>query len=319
MTALFLIILITCAISFCCSVMEGFILSVTTAELENLKQKAPSAGAELERYKNELDGTTAAILTLNTIANVVGSALAGWLAGVIFGKVGLGILTAVLTAVVLLFCEILPKNIGVMYRKSLVRKMIWALRITRVLMGPFVIFARFFIRRVLPRPRAISDAEHEAEVMTLINKGTREGVFSVTERTLIANTFELDDKKVFEIMTPLAKVVAFDGAERLASLLRRIDRVEFSRFPVFEGGRILGVVEREEILGAGAGDKFEMEVRELARPVMFVPEGMPLADLLNNFLKNRQEFAMVEGESSQTLGVVTMTDIMEHLFGRRRA
>lgn len=319
MIALVLILIFTCLISFLCSVMEGFILSVTTAEIENFKTAHPKQGKRLERFKGEIEGTTAAILTLNTVANVVGSSMAGWLAGGLFGNVGVAIMTACLTVVVLMFCEILPKSIGVFYRRLLVGTLTNFLEITRALMRPIVILAKGFIKLVLPRPVANTEEEREQEVMTLINKGTSDGVFSVTEREVITNTLHLDDRAVREIMTPLEEVVALQANERMGSVMRRMGGIKFSRILVFEESHFVGVVLREDLLHAAAMDRHDDEVRVFTKPVMVVADSATLADLLGGFLKNRQEIAVVEGSVHQTLGIVTMADVLEHLFGKRTA
>jgi Mg2+/Co2+ transporter CorB len=112
-------ILLTIGISFMCSMLEAIVLSTTVTEIERLKKSRPRRGLRLEIIKHELDATISAILTLNTIANTLGSMLIGSLAATLFNEVVVGILSGLLTLAVLVFSEVLPKSLGVAYRKTL--------------------------------------------------------------------------------------------------------------------------------------------------------------------------------------------------------
>jgi len=319
MGLLITVFIFTVLSSALCSMMEGFILSITTAEIEAIKEKHPKKGKRLEKYKSDIEGTSAAILTLNTLCNVAGSATLGYLAGEMLGSTGLAAVTASLTFGILLAGEILPKNAAVIYRAELQGLMIFCLRVVLTLLRPIASIARKIIRWALPRPKALSIEEaNEREVLLLVNKGLREGIFSTTERAVIANAIELDDWEAVEIMTPVGKIVGLEADTQMQDVLKQINRINFSRIPVYDGPKsnYIGYVLRDDLLQASALDQHSQMVDELTKPMVLVPADMTVADLLQHFLKSKQKLAFVSSPSQKILGIVTLTDIVELLVGR---
>ncbi len=316
MTLLLAILALTLGISFFCSLLEGFILSISTAEIEALKQRHPSIGQRLELLKTQIEHTTAAILTLNTIANAAGSAFAGYLAGRLFGAQGVAILTVILTLILLLFCEILPKNMGVLFRRNL------AVFLTRILdmvvffMRPLANLCKRFVTAVLPPRTRISDEERAEEVLLLMNKAHRDGIFSVTEHEIVSNTLALDDIPLSRLMTPLGNILALPANESVSSVLRHIGN--FSRLPVYDGAKFIGVALRDDLLHASALDRHDQTVRSLMKPLLIVKSELSAIDVLQQLVKNRQELCLLEGPSGQTLGLITMDDLLGALLGRKK-
>lgn len=299
--------------------MEGFILSITTAEIEAIKEKSPKQGKKLERYKTDIEGTSAAILTLNTLCNVAGSATLGFLAGEMLGSTGLAAITASLTFGILLVGEILPKNAAVIYRWQIKSIMIFFLQVVMTLLRPIASVARRIIRWALPRPKELSKEEaNEREVLLLVNKGLREGIFSTTEREVISKAIELDDWEAVEIMTPVGRIVGLEEGTQMQDVLKQIHRIHFSRIPVYDGPKsnYIGYVLRDDLLQASALDQHSQTVDELTKPMVMVPADMSVADLLQHFLKSKQKIAFVSSPSQKIVGIVTLTDIVELLVGR---
>lgn len=310
-----IVILVTLTTSFLCSLLEGYILSTTTAEVEALKAKHPTIGARLEYQKNNIERATAAILTLNTLVNTGGSAISGYLCGELFGSTGVAILTALLTFILLFFCEILPKSIGVLLRQRLGLFLTPVLDVIMLILYPISELSKNFIHAVLPRRLNMSETERQQELLLLVNKAHTDGVFSITEREMIANTLRLDDIPVTRLMTSFDKMVALPADEYLGSVMRHIGTKIYSRLPVYDGPHIVGIVLRDDLLHASALDNHTITVRSLIKPVLRISSEASLADLLQQLLKNRQEMCIVEGLAQQTLGLVTMDDVIKHLLG----
>lgn len=318
-TLIVIVVLVTFVISFLCSVLEGFILSTTTAEIEALKVRHPLWGRRLEYQKNNIERATAAILTLNTLGNTAGSAISGYLCGEVFGSTGVAILTAILTLVILFCCEILPKSIGVLFRQPLGLILTPLLDLVMWLLYPISVLAKWFVHAVLPRRMHTTEAERQQELLLLVNKAHVDGVFSITEREMISNTLRLDDVPATVVMTPFDKIVALPADEYLGSVMRHIGSKAFSRMPVYDGGQIIGLVLRDDILQASAQDRHTLSVRSLIKPVLRLQNTATIADLLQLLLKNRQELCLIEGANNQTLGLATMDDIIKHLLGHKTA
>ncbi len=300
-----------------CSLLEGFILSTTTAEIEALKSRHPKIGARLEYQKNNIERATAAILTLNTLVSTAGSAVSGYLCGELFGSTGVAILTAVLTLVILFFCEIFPKSLGVLLRRRLSLLLTPLLDVIMWVFFPVSELSRNFIHAILPRHLHTTETEHHQDLMLLVNKAHTDGVFSITEREMISNTLCLDDVPATSIMTPFDKMIALPADEHLGSVMRHIGTKLFSRLPVYDGAKIVGIVLRDDLLHASALDNHTTVVRSLIKSVLRISSGASVADLLQYLLKNRQEMCIIEGPSQQTLGLATMDDVVKHLLGRR--
>ena len=317
LTLLIAVIALTLVISWLCSLLEGFILSITTAEIESVKAQHPLLGTRLEFQKNNIERATAAILTVNTLANIAGSSIGGYLCGELFGSTGVAILTVALTLVVLFFCEILPKSMGFFFRRRLAIVLTPILDVLMWLLQPISGFSRWLVHVLLPRRGLATEEEREQEVLLLVNKGHQDGFFSLTERSMISNTLRLDDLPVSGIITPLERIVALPADEPLTSVMRHIGTSGFSRLPVYENSHIIGMVTRSDLLHASALDNHQATVRGLMKPVLKLPGSASIADLLQHLLKNRQEMCIIEGTSSQTLGLATMEDIVKHLLGAR--
>lgn len=316
-TLLVTVIFITLAVSFVCSLLEGFILSITTAEIEALKVKHPHLGTRLEFQKTNIERATAAILTLNTLANTAGSAVSGYICGELFGSAGVAVLTGLLTFIILIFCEILPKTAGVLMRRHLGFFLVPVLDVMIWMCYPVSELSKFFVRLALPQRGRMSETERQQELLLLVNKAHSDGVFSITEREMIANTLHLDDVPVTRIMTPFEKMVALPADEHLGSVMRHIGSKTFSRLPVYEGGQIVGIVLRDDLLHASAVDNHALHVRSLIKPALRISSQASIADLMQQLLKNRQEMCIVESPAQQTLGLATMDDVVKHLLGQR--
>lgn len=315
--AFILAIAFTIGISALCSVLEAMILSTTTAEIERLKNSHPKRGERLEKYTLGLEETSSAILSLNTIANTLGATMVGGLAVQIWPADSniLIKISSIMALAILFFSEILPKNIGVLYRPTLQPILIFPLSWLCALMAPISRVVGFIVRFTL-RPISVP-TDSDAEILLLAEKSAKEGTLTSNERDMINNALSLDELLVNEIMTPRTVVHAIDGQETVGSLLAKSFDIPFARIPVYEenSDNITGIVRRRDILGAKAGGNDGARVKELANEALFVPDNAAASDALQTFLKNRQQLAIAVDEFGSMSGVVTMEDVIEHIIG----
>jgi len=306
-------IVFTFSLSF---VMEALILSTSVIEIETLKKSHPKRGLLLEQLKVGLDETISTILTLNTIAITLGSIIIGGLATKIFGEASLGMVSGVLTLTILIFAEVLPKNLGVSYRRSLQPHVVYPLAFLRNALRPITylcnVVVRFFIRS--PQIHHTSDEE----IILLAERGAMEGSLTKNESTLIANALALDNVRVSEIMTPRSVVTALRKHATVGEVFAEFPNIPFARIPVY--GRnldeITGIVRRRDLLKAKAADHDTESVEKLMQEIHFIPETVTAANALQVFLKTHQQLLLVVDEFGLTAGVVTMEDVMEQLLGR---
>jgi CBS domain containing-hemolysin-like protein len=313
---LFLAVAFTVLVSALCSVLEAMILSTTSTEIESLKRKHPLIGGRLERFKLDIEETTSAILSLNTIANTAGASVSGALAATALGEENVVYFSIALVLGILIFSEVIPKNIGVLYRPALQPVLVFPLHWIRVLMLPVSylckVTVRFFVR---PQP---SSETPDEEILLLAEKSAKEGDLSESERRMISNALSLDTIPVSEIMTPRTVVTALEKDTLVEEVIRDFKNIPFARIPVYEENvdEICGVVRRRDLLAAMTDGKGAATVGSLMFDTVFIPENATASDALQIFLKNHQQLGIVVDEYGSVAGVLTMEDVMESILGQ---
>ncbi|MBE2214565.1 MAG: HlyC/CorC family transporter [Opitutaceae bacterium] len=317
MSAFIVAVIFTVGVSFVCSLMEAMILSTTVTEVEALKKRSPRRGQALERLKNEIGETISTILTLNTVANTLGATIVGGLAAKVFGDAWIGVISGALTVVILIFSEVIPKNLGVAYRESL--QPIAALPLVGLCkaLQPITYLCNLSVR-LFVRKRPQSGTSSDEEIILLAERSAKEGRLSAAESSMIANALSLDEIRVSEIMTPRSVVTALDAAATVAEVFVQYRNIPFARIPVYQDDldHVVGLVRRRDLLNAKANDQDQARVADLKQEVHFVPETVSAATALQLCLKTHQQLLVVVDEFGSIAGVVTMEDIMEHIIGR---
>jgi CBS domain containing-hemolysin-like protein len=313
-----LAIAFTIGVSALCSILEAMILSTTTAEIESLKKSHPKRGQRLEKAKLDIEETSSAILSLNTIANTLGATIVGGLAVQIWTESAnvLYNVSLIMALAILFISEIIPKNVGVLYRTSLQPYLIVPLNGICTIMKPISKVVGLFVRFLLKSQEPETDSDEE--IMLLAEKSEKDGTLTSNEREVINNALRLDEILVDEIMTPRTVVYAFDGADTIGTLFEREKNIPFARIPVYENQRdnITGIVRRRDILSAKAEDRDDVRISELATDTIFVPDSATADDALQTFLKNHQQLAITVDEFGSMAGVITMEDVIEHIIGQ---
>lgn len=311
-----LAIFLTLGISFLCSLMEAIILSTTVTEIEALKKNHPRRGERLERLKLNPEETISTILALNTIANTLGSVIIGGLATTLYGEAAVGVVAAILTFSILIFSEVLPKNLGLAYRRSLQPIIVYPLTWMCATLRPVTYLCGLAIRLVIRTPEA--PAKSDEEIILLAERGAQQGTLSRSESSIIANALSLDDVRVSEIMTPRTVVTALKRNATVGEIFRDYPNIPFARIPVYGKNLddIVGIVRRRDLLKSKANDQDFDLVEKLMQEVHFIPETVTVANALQAFLKAHQQILLVVDEFGATAGVVSMEDVMEHLLGR---
>jgi len=315
MPMLIIAVLLTVLISALCSVIEAMLLSSTAGEIEALRVRSPRAGNLLAQCRERLDESISAILTFNTVAMTLGSFVCGSLAEKMFVEWNRFAFAAGMTIGLLIFGEILPKNIGVLHREKLRPILVWVLYAMRLTTRPLLWLMRPLIKKLLGSAKDEGDASQEIAFLAV--REAQQGNITVQESKLIANALKLDEIHIREIMTPRIVVTAIDKSRTIGELFRDLPNIPFARLPVYDGkmDNIVGLARRRDLLKAKAADQDHLTVAALMHPVVFVPETATAATTLQQFLKNHQQIAVVVDEYGSLAGVVSMEDIFEHLLG----
>lgn len=318
MIELLIVVLAVVLISATCSLFEAVLYSVPISHIESLAQSGHKSGKTLRKLRANVDRPISAILSLNTIANTGGASIAGFIAGNILGKNSIEeyIFSAGFTLAILLFAEVIPKTIGVVYARPIATLIANPLQLLVWIFTPFIILCRLATRLVAKEQKEqdISDEE----LISLARLGRRSGALDPTEAGVIQNILSLKSKTAAQVMTP--RTVVFSLSEDLTVEEARNQKGIWahSRIPIYSEGfeDIVGFVLRREVLAALTNDRNNLKLSELMRPVHFVAETHTLDRILQMFLEQRQHLFIVIDEYSGLAGVLTLEDVLEEILGK---
>ncbi len=315
MTLLIFYVTLALGISFLCSVMEAVLLSVTPSFVAQTERRRPHLSARLRTFKDDVDRPLAAILSLNTIAHTVGAAGAGAQAASIFGDAYVGVISAVLTFLILVLSEIIPKTLGAVYWRQLAAPVVRLLVPTIWLMWPLVRMAQE-LTKILARGKKRVLVSRE-ELTALADLGAQEGVVREEESRILKNLFRLEKVRVRDIMTPRTVVLALPASQTVAQALAANPEIRFSRLPIYGENRddVGGFVLKVDLLLHAAEGKGETPLEALRRPLEVVTESLSLRGLFERLMDRRAQIALVVDEYGGTSGLVTVEDLLETLLG----
>jgi len=302
-------------VSFLCSIMESVLLSTPLSFLNVKEEEGHKSATVFIKLKNNIDRPLSAILSLNTIAHTVGAAGVGAQATILFGDLYFGIISAILTLLILIFSEIIPKTIGARYwrRLALASGIIikWMIFITY----PLVILSGYITRLFSSKEDELSVSREE--ISALANIGTEEGIFEEKENKIIQNLIRLRTVKVSEIMTPRVVVTVVDESMPLEEFLVKKEFLHYSRIPVYADNKdiIVGYIFRQTVFEKLAEDKVNLKLRDIRRSIVVVPQSETLLNLWELLLDKREHIALIVDEYGGMDGIVTMEDIVESILG----
>jgi CBS domain containing-hemolysin-like protein len=265
--------------------------------------------------KANIDKPLSAILSLNTVAHTVGAAGVGAQAVKVFGEAYFGIVSAVLTILILVFTEIIPKTIGARYWKNLTKVSYYTIKSMIFITYPLVVLSSV-ITKVFSKQKNEQTTSRE-EIAALTSIGVDEGLFSDKENRIIQNILRLKNIKVTEIMTPRVVVAVADENLSLQDFLKNKDYLKYSRIPIFSGNdeNITGYVFRQKVFENLAEDKHTLTLKDIKRDIIIVPDNIVLFSLWEKLLEKKEHIALIVDEYGGLDGIVTMEDIIETLLG----
>lgn len=303
-------------VSFMCSILEAVVLSTPQTYVNILKNEGKRT-AEMWAHLKDDDSVRplTAILTLNTIAHTMGAAGVGSQVQQIWGVEVLTAASAILTLAVLFLSEIIPKTLGAAYWKRLSTPtaylLTWFTKTLFFLIGPIQM-----LKSILPSSKNAMVTRDDVAAMA--DLGEIEGALEENEETIIHNLLGLREVMVHEEMTPRTVVSAFDMHQSIKEVLDDNTILRFSRIPVYDEtiDHVRGLVIRSEILMAASRDEWDLQLKDIMKPILKIEQDSTIEQALDVFLTNKQQFALVRDEFGGTSGILTMEDVMETLLGK---
>ncbi|QGY41724.1 DUF21 domain-containing protein [Pseudodesulfovibrio cashew] len=302
-------------VSMFCSVAEAALYSMSWPDIEKLAATGSKSAKLLRKLRSNVDEPITAILTLNTCAHTAGAAVAGWAWANLYGKETLWLFTTGFTVIILIFTEILPKTVGVVYSDRIAPPLARPLRGMVWLFKPLIIFMGMLSRSVSRKKEGPDHTEDDIRAIVALTR--RSGSIKPYEEQSIRNILLLDTKTVEEIMTPRTVVFSLPMDMTVAEARELQASWPHSRIPVYDDDPedVVGVVYRRQVFEALADDLDDLRLADLMRPVRFVLETITLDKLLVKFLGSRLHLCVVLDEYGGVAGVVTLEDVLEEILG----
>ena len=301
------------SISFMCSILEAVLLSTPLSYATMLEEQGKKSAKTLSDYKKNVDRPVAAILSLNTIAHTIGAAGVGSEAVKVFGETYFGVVSAIMTLLILVVSEIIPKTIGASYWRSLAIPSVKIIRVLVFITYPLVLLSEFITKAFSSKEAQVSVSREEVSAM--VNVGASEGVFEAKEKKMIQNFIRLVNVKATEIMTP--NLVVESAPESTALRDFNDEELTFSRIPVYKDNKdyITGYVLRDDVLEKIAEDKFDIRLSDLIRPILSFGEDVTVDVIWEQMIEKKEHISIITDEYGCMRGIVTMEDVIETMLG----
>lgn len=302
-------------VSFLCSVMESVLLSTPISFLNVKKESGYKSATTFIKLKNNIERPLSAILSLNTVAHTIGAAGVGVQATKMFGELYFGIISAILTLLILVFSEIIPKTIGARYWRELALVSGKIINTMVIITFPLVIMTGYITKLFSRNTNELTVSREEISAMA--NIGTKEGIFEEEENKIIQNLIKLKTVKVSEIMTPRVVVTVADENMSLEEFLIKKEFLHYSRIPIYSESNenITGYIFRQTVFEKLAEKKTNLKLRDICREIVIVHEFQTLFSLWEVLLDKKEHIALIVDEYGGMDGIVTMEDIIETLLG----
>ena len=309
MTLLIAFAFLAIGVSFLCSVLEAVLLSITPSYIVSLKENNPTLYKRLNNLKERIDQPLAAILTLNTVAHTFGAAGVGAQVGIVFGDGYLAASSAILTFLVLILSEIIPKTLGAKYWDKLAPFLPPILNGMILMLKPFIMLSDV-ITRSLGGESPKTDIRSQIKALTKL--GRERKMLDEDEQRVISNILDLHEIELRSILTPRTVCQYIELESTAVDSKDMLKETTFSRYPVLdENAHPEGIVFRSELLNAEP----DTSIKDLMMPVQIFRETLSAELALTSLLKERQHMGLVFDEYGTWLGLITMEDIFETILG----
>ncbi len=319
MSLLILYAVTSIVFSFLCSIFEAVLLSISPTFV-SIKEKEKKAFAKnLKVLKSNVNRPLIAILTINTIAHTVGAIMVGVQAEKTFGSGNnaVGIVSAIMTLLILVLSEIIPKSIGATYWKELAN---FSTKGIMILMFPLKITGILWLLELVTK--MVGKNTHEVNVSredfsAMADIAKEEGVFQESESKVIKNLIDFKKILVKDIMTPRTVLHAANETMTIQGFYDKNPLLKFSRIPIFNGSieAITGYFLKDQLLDAIIKGNGNETLKTIQRTIIVTERNAQIKLLFENLIKKHEHIALVVDEFGSISGIVTQEDIIETLLG----
>lgn len=315
MLELFILIISFVAASGLLSMLDAALLSVTHAEVEEVKARGLWGAMALVRVHSRITRAVIIIVILTNAVNILGPTVIGVRTALLYGSQWIGLLTALLTALTILFSEIIPKVLGTRYAPTIVRYTAPVILVLDLLFTPALALLELAVK---PFRRGNRPTGTEEQIRALVRIGAMQGFIEEGERHLIQRTFVLNDKTAADVMVPAGKFASIPSTTTIREAAALAAQWPHHRYPVLDdAGRASGFVMSRDILQSLVAGRGEESVTTILHEPLLIPPAMPADDILQLLRDQRLHLAIVQKDHT-VVGIVTLKDVLEELVGEMR-
>lgn len=302
------------------SILEAVLLSVTPTFINIKKKEGKKYAITLEALKKDVDQPLIAILTLNTIAHTVGAILVGVQAEKVFGNGdnSIMIVSALMTLLILVLSEIIPKTIGATYWKNLAN---FTSKALNVLIFPLkytgILWLLQLTTKLIGGKNAHVSTVSRDSFLAMADIAHEEGVFKESESKIIKNLINFKKILAKDIMTPRTMMVSEDEKTSVKTFFDENQELRVSRIPIYSENpdNITGLVLKDEIYREMALDNDDKILADIRREIIIIERNLPIPILFEKLVESKNHMALVVDEYGTVTGLVTMEDVIETLLG----
>ncbi|NYB75589.1 HlyC/CorC family transporter [Sedimentibacter hydroxybenzoicus DSM 7310] len=314
---LLLIFLLSCSAFF--SASETALMSISKIRLRHMAENNIKGARTVEKLVNNSNQLLSGILIGNNIVNIGASALATKLAMDFFGAAGVGIATAIMTVLVLVFGEITPKSLAANNSENISFKVSGLITFVIKLLGPVIFIfnklTNLIIRLIIGRQDNEKPLITEEELKTMVDVSHEEGIIELNEKEMIENVFEFNSLKTKDIMTKRQDIVAININTTYEEIKNVFAKEQYSRIPVYKDDidNIIGMLYVKDLFHYEGETPFKIE--DYMREVFYTYENNSITKLFSSMQKNKITMAVVLNEYAGTEGILTTEDLVEEIIG----
>ena len=296
---------------------EMAFVSVDRVRLREEVLKGNRNAKLLEELLEKGDEVVSAIVVGNNLVNITASILAGALATHIFGNAGVGVATAIMTLVIIIFGEATPKAYGrdnYKFAIKVAKYLAFVRKIFYPLASAFTAISEAILKFVGKEKR--KEVVTEKEIKVMLDLGVEQGTIEKDEKELVEEVFDFDETKAIEVYVPKEEMVCLHENDKVKDLIKKAVETGYSRFPVYRENidDIVGMVHVKDALMKDENTP----IKEIMRDILKITPNMKIDDVLREMQKRKVHMAVLQTKDGKTLGIVTLEDLIEEIFGEIR-
>lgn len=313
----YLVVAVCIAVSAVFSGVEIAFFSVSELKLRTLAEAGHRRAKMGLRLRSNPQRLLSTILIGNNLANIAAASLATLIAVELFGSEAVAVATGILTLLILLFGEIIPKTLAAKHAVFVVEWLAYPVYGLEKLLSPILFFLEPMILKLTGGRGLAVPFGTEEELKMALEEGGKAGVLEKDEVKMIKNVFQLNDITAEDAMTPRIYMFAMPGNLTLAAAKDKLINSQYSRIPIYENtlDNISGIFHKVRALKELAEGNGTIKLAEIATPTLYVPAGKPADELMKQFQQEKRHMAIVVNEFGGVMGLITLEDLLEEVVG----